>query len=270
MDITAIICIREDDDYVANCLSHLIDNDVHYAIIDNGLSDASRELLATSRFRSRLVDLTELPFTGEFELNRQIETKEEIISRLGADWVIHLDVDEIMESHVDGETLAEAIARVDAQGWTVVNFEEYVFLPVDEPYRPGPDRQPLRCYYYFRPWSGPRLMRARKKDAGLTMVSPAGVPFGAGHALFGGEARVAPESFALRHYIVRNQEHALAKYPGRRFASSELDRGWHHSRVGHPAGAYGLPDARALRQLPHADARTFDRSDPKSTHYWQW
>ena len=36
----------------------------------------------------------------------------------------------------------------------------------------------------------------------------------------GGEARVAPESFALRHYIVRNQEHARAKYPGRRFASA--------------------------------------------------
>ena len=37
MDIVAIICVREDQEYLTNCLVHLIKNDVSYAIIDNGM-----------------------------------------------------------------------------------------------------------------------------------------------------------------------------------------------------------------------------------------
>jgi hypothetical protein len=269
MDIAAIICVRGDEDYFANCLSHLIQNGVRYAVIDNGLCASSRALLAEARFRKHLVAFAELPFTGAFELDRQLEKKEQVISQLRADWIIHLDADEIMESHTDGETLAEAITRIDAQGWNVINFEEYVFLPVDGPYRPGPAAQPLRFYYYFRPLPGPRLMRARKHNAGLSMTSPDQDHAG-GHLLFGAEAKVAPESFALRHYIVRDQEHAFQKYMGRQFSPIELERGWHRNRVGHPRQAYALPDAGSLRRLEHAGSRAFDRSDPKSTHYWEW
>jgi hypothetical protein len=271
MDVVAIVCIREDEEYVAGCLSHLIENGVQYAIIDNGLGDASRELLAQARYRKHLVAFAELPFSGAFELDRQIEKKEEVISRLRADWVIHLDADEIMESHVEGESLADAIARIDAQGWTVINFEEYVFLPVDGPYRPGPRLpQPLCSYYYFRPTPGPRLMRARKNSPGLSMTPSSREASAGGHLVFGSEVKLAPESFALRHYIVRDQDHAYRKYVGRQFAAIELERGWHRNRVGHPQAAYAFPDPASLRRLPRAASRAFDRSDPKSTHYWEW
>lgn len=68
MDIVAIICVREDQEYLTNCLVHLIKNDVSYAIIDNGMGKAGRAVIKLSRFRKRLVSYTELPFTGTLEL----------------------------------------------------------------------------------------------------------------------------------------------------------------------------------------------------------
>ena len=270
MNIAAVICVRDDHQYLEGCLSHLIRNGVSYAIIDNGLSDESLELLARPHIRKNLVAFARLPFTGVSDLERRLEMKEEVIGGLGADWIIHLDADEVMESYREGESLADAIARIDSEGWNVVNFEEYVFLPVDQPYRPGPEPQPLCCYYPFALTGAPRLMRARKKSAALSMLSPPGVSVGAGHLLFGPEVKIAPEWFALRHYIVRDQDHAYAKYTTRTFAPAALAKGWHSNRVGFPAQAFTFPAAGALRRLPHPLSRAFDRSEPKTTHYWQW
>jgi len=41
----------------------------------------------------------------------------EIIRKLHTDWVVHLDADEVMHSYRKGETLNEALSRLDAEGW---------------------------------------------------------------------------------------------------------------------------------------------------------
>ncbi len=262
--VVAVICLRDDDAYLESCLKHLIAHGVDYAILDNGMAPEARRLLDRPAYRRRLRDLQTLPFTGAFELERQIEAKERMFEGLQADWLIHLDVDEAMHAYVEGERLVDSLGRVQAAGFNVVNFDEHVFLPLDGDYRPGAWPQPLTGYYLFDP-GGARLMRARRKDAGLAMA-----PDGAGHLIGGQALRLAPERFVLRHYIFRDQDHARRKYKDRIYAEAELDRGWHGNRVGFDETAFTLPPRSALKHLPDPASHALDRSDPRRTHYWAW
>lgn len=266
----AVVCVREDGAYLESCLRHLISHGIDYAILDNGMDADALNLLGRPPFRNSLLALEKLAFHGSFELRRQIEAKEELFRRLDVDWLIHLDVDEVMHAYVEHERLIDSISRLDAAGFNAIAFDEFVFLPIEQPYEPGSALQPICTYYFYRPSEGPRLMRARKKSAGLTMAPAMPDPRAAGHRLFGEGLRLAPERFALRHYLVLDQAHAHRKYVERVFAQVELAAGWHRNRIGYPSRAFTFPPATALRRLSHPASRAFDPSDPKSFHYWQW
>ena len=263
MNVTAVLAIRNEEACLANCLRHLVRNGVDFVVIDNGSADGSAEIYRRREFTKGLVDVLELPFAGVFSLSTQLERKMDVIRALETDWVIHLDADEIMHSRTEGEPLNEALARIDAAGWNAVNFEEFVFLPVENDYVPDAHgHQPLLHYYFFRP-SSPRLIRAWKKTAGFSLVEQAG------HLLTGPDLRLGPEYLVLRHYIFRNQEHAFHKYPAREFSVDDLARGWHGNRVNQPMESFRFPPAGYLRKLSVSDARSMDRSDPWDVHYWQ-
>lgn len=266
----AVICLRDDEAYLEACLSDLIRNGVQYAILDNGMDARAHALLGRPPFCDSLLCLERLPFNGSFELGLQIQAKEALFDRLDVDWLIHLDVDEMMHADIEGERLIDSLARVDAAGFNAIDFDEFVFLPVEQPYDPGAAPQPVCTYYYFRPFEGPRLMRARKKSAGLTMAPPDSDAAASGHLLYGEDIRLAPERFVLRHYIFRDQAHARRKYLERVFADRELAVGWHRNRSGFSPEAFTFPPAAALHRLPDGASRAFDRSEPKAAHYWQW
>ena len=224
MVVTAVLAIRNDEAYLANCLRHLVRNQISFVIIDNGSSDGSTEIFRRREFAANLIDVRPLPFLGVFSLSDQLQKKMAIINSLDADWVVHIDADEVMHSYRVGETLNQAFCRLDAEGWNAINFDEFVFLPIEHDYVPdAPGDQPISHYYFFQPFA-PRLMRAWKKASGLSLVTHAG------HMLTGSDIKLAPENLALRHYIVRNQEHAFAKYTTRLFPADELARGWHNNR----------------------------------------
>lgn len=57
-----------------------------------------------------------------------------------------------MQSYVPDEFLASAIARLDQQGYNVINFDEFAFLPVNGDYVPDINgMQPLKYYYFYEP-----------------------------------------------------------------------------------------------------------------------
>jgi GT2 family glycosyltransferase len=45
MRVVAILAVHNERPYLSNCLSHLIENDIDFAVIDNGSIDGSTELL---------------------------------------------------------------------------------------------------------------------------------------------------------------------------------------------------------------------------------
>jgi glycosyltransferase involved in cell wall biosynthesis len=263
MKITAILAIRNEEAYLANCLRHLVRNGVDFVIIDNGSSDGSAEIYRRREFAKNLVSVKELLFTGVFSLSEQLSRKMEVIATLATDWVIHLDADEVMHSNVEGETLNEALMRLDAAGWNAVNFDEFVFLPIENDYVSDMSGdQPILHYYFFQPFF-PRLIRAWKTASDFSPVEHGG------HLLTGRDLHLSPEDLVLRHYMVRNQNHAFHKYMGRKFSADELAVGWHANRANQPVEGFRFPSAKALRKLSSPCNYHFDRSDPWHMHYWQ-
>jgi glycosyltransferase involved in cell wall biosynthesis len=263
MLVTAVLAIRNEEAYLANCLRHLVRNGIDFVIIDNGSSDTSSEIYRRREFAANLVDVQDLPFAGAFSLSEQLRRKMEIIGELNTDWVVHLDADEVMHSYREEVTLNEALSRLDAEGWNAVNFDEFVFLPIEHDYVPDvPGHQPISHYYFFQPFA-PRLLRAWKKAGGFSLVEHGG------HLLTGANLRIAPEYLALRHYMVRSQEHAFAKYTTRIFDADDLARGWHQARFNQEVESFRFPTTAALHGLPSVGHRNLDRTDPWRVHYWR-
>ena len=257
----AILCVRDEQIHLPRVLRQFIEAGIDVAIIDHGSSDESVSIC--ERYLGRgVVSIDHLPWTGVYDQTVQLGAKADLAARLDHDWVLHADADEWMHTQRAGESLLRGIERADAQGFTGINFEEFVFLP-----EPGGGRlDDLRHnnrYYYFAPCPI-RLMRAWRRDAGLDNISSGG------HILAGEGLRLFPESFVMRHYIVASQEQAIEKYVGRRFAQTDLDRGWHGNRLGLTPDDLRLPDTGVLCRLEDWRSTRFDRSRPKALHYWHW
>ena len=264
MRVVAVLAVRNERPYLANHLTHLIANGLDYLIIDNESDDGSAELLSEPSFARHLAGYRRHPFSGAFDWSGLIVAAEAAIAEIDADWVILLAPDEWPHPYAPQETLHDAIARIGAAGHDVIDFNEFVFLPIEHDYvadRPGP--QPLHWYYFFEPKSR-RLLRARRTSLEVSWVK------GGGHSLDGDKFNLAPETFALRHYIVRSQEHAFGKYAERRFRQDELDRGWHRQRVGRNRDRFTFPPTAELDFLENPESRDLSRARPRTEHYWDW
>lgn len=264
MKIVAVMSCRNEAAYLPTCLHHLVNQGIHFAVVDNDSTDGSMDIVHSAEFRSHFVGLKRVPFGGFFELEPLLKAKMALAEETEADWAINICPDEILHPNREGKTLLEEIRLFDERGFNVVNFDEFVFLPVAEKWEEGLKAWPLLRHYYFfeahRFWH----MRAWKKGLGLSMV-----PHG-GHMLAGAsELRFAPESLILRHYIFRHQEHAHEKLPARIFSEQELQRGWHRSRHGFPRQNYTFPAVDKLEMLQRPDSFSLSRARPWPRHYWQ-
>jgi glycosyltransferase involved in cell wall biosynthesis len=263
--ITAILNVRNESPYIANCLNHLVENGLDFIVIDNDSNDGTDQIVESEVFRPHLLELVNHPYPGYFDWEGLMRARETAAAECDSDWVVFVSADEIMHSYRRDESLAEAIQRVaEEEGADVIDFNEFVFLPVENDYVSDlRGSQPGLHYYFFEPCA-PRLMRARRRDLDVSQIEHGG------HRFSGADFTLAKESFALRHYVFRDQHHAWEKYEQRRFAQSELDRGWHRNRIDIDRRCFDLPDPGRLHRLRSADDRDLDRSRPESRHYWQW
>ena len=264
LDVVAVLCVRNEEVYLGNVLRHLKANGINYAVIDNGSDDETPAIIRRQEFASHLVARRSLPYLGEHDLERMLREKMALIEALNTDWVIHMDADEVMHSAKAGETLQEAISRLDREGYDAVDFNEFVFLPLEQSYvRECVGFQPITTYYFYSP-RPLRLMRAWKPRAGFSMVQSGG------HNLAGSTIHLAPQKMIMRHYVFRDQEHAFAKYATRPFKTAALAQGWHWNRHGQPVHRFKFPPADQLQMLDRADAYDLRMHDPKATHFWMW
>lgn len=262
--MVAVLSFRNEAAYLANVLRHFTNNDIYFALIDHGSEDDSRMIALDAEFSSHLIDIRDLPFHGLFDLTEQLMAKAGFIDDIDADWIIHCDADEIMHSYRVGETLHAAISRIDQAGFNVIDFNEFVFLPVSSDYEPdiaGP--QNILSYYFFEPFS-PRLMRAWKKSGGFEFVQHAG------HLLDGPGMKLVQEKLALRHYLFRNQNHAFSKYAERKFSERDLSTGWHGNRINQPISRFQFPPPVQLHWLADSSDLNLRTDRPRKLHYWQW
>lgn len=245
--------------FIAACIEHLRAQGVDVYLIDNESTDDTAAI--AERYLGRgLIGIETMPREGCYSQRRQCARQEELALSLDADWLIHHDADEIRTSRRPGQRLAEAFAELDEAGFNAVNFHEFVFLPTQE----SPDhdharfQETMRRYYPFEPWTPHRCNAWKRREEPVELV------WSAGHTVRFDGLRLAPEALNMRHYLFLSVPHAIEKFVHRRFASDEVEDGWHGWRATLRTGDICLPREDELRLF--VDDHLLDASNPRTQH----
>lgn len=260
--VVAIIAAYNEKRFIGGCLEHLIANGVDAYLCDNESTDQTVQI-ATSFLGRGLRGIETLPRDGTYRWRKILARKEQLAAELDADWFVHLDPDEIPQSPVPGQTLAEAIAEADAAGYNAVEFDELAFVATREaPDHDHPEfRRTMRWYYPFAPSPLHRVI-AWKRQNRVDLVSTGGH-----QAEFRGR-RISPERLFLRHYLILSHEHMLRKYVHRRYDAAEVRSGWHGWRAKLTADDIRLPSQAELHFT--ANDTDLDASSPRRQHFIEW
>ncbi len=264
VSICAVITVRNEFQYLRILLPVLAQQGIEVIIIDNGSTDNSTELYAQF-MNYPIIKIKSLPYKGYFSVTDHLAAKDKVIRRLSHDWIIHHDADEIFEHYKPGLSVRDAIQEADDMGFTVLNFEEFVFLP-----EPGSDYtnkdyyQDILRYYYFEPLKN-RLNRAWKRSAKCKYKGSGG------HSLTEGIIRISPENHILRHYVALSEDHVKTKYLNRQFDKKDLKKRWHGNRRNISEEDLKLPDNNEfIFNLKTYDSKDFCKKKPLAKHFWQW
>lgn len=260
MRVVAILTAYNEERFIATCLEHLWQQGVEVYLIDNGSTD--RTVTIAERALNRgLIGIETFPRHGMFSLRPLLERTEQLASLLDADWFMHADVDEIHLPPRSNQTLAQAFADVEAQGYNAINFLEFTFLPTQE----SPDHdhphflKTMLWYYPFLP-RFPHCVRAWKKQQDQVELA-----WSAGHRLRFSSLRMYPESFKMRHYMMLSLGHGIEKYVQRVYDPAEVAGGWHVMRSRLREELIRFPSENELRRYVSDDL--LDASNPRLRHY---
>ncbi|QVL53513.1 MAG: glycosyltransferase [Cyanobium sp. M30B3] len=269
MNILAIIAVRNESLHVRRCIDCLVRDGIEIALIDHESSDGTREI-AEQYLGNGVQRIIDLAWEGCFSLEKQLVTKQTIIDGSKHEWVAHFDADEWPVAPSEFGTLKGMAEQASESGYNVINFNEFVFLPLPgESFERNGYENLMKYYYFFEP-QYPRLQRMWRRDCNLSNVNQGG------HLLSGGNPILFPFDGYLRHYIALSEEHAIRKYAARKFADRELARGWHANRVDitteNIRGYFGGNTINHCRLMVMEDVllNRFDKSDPQSQHFWEW
>ncbi len=206
--VVAIVHSYNNEGCITHVVGALIAQGVQVYLLDEGSSDAT--VAAVETFRGRgvlgievvsdggLIDRSPDHGTSDLILKR----KEELARNLDADWFVDHEGTEFRESPWGGETLREAIQRVDALGYNAVDFQALSFPSDASDAVEEGDIRNRRLSYEPSQGSDRRQIRCWKRTAQpvvLSGISDAGAQFA--------DRNIFPIRFLLRRYPSRNQAH---------------------------------------------------------------
>jgi len=243
---------------VANCVRSLIEQGAGIYLIDNESTDGTVELVREAA-GPHLLGVETFPFDGVKRWRPLLERKETVARTIDADWVMHVDADEIHLPPRGTRTLAEAFAEADAAGHNAVDFAEFTFVPVaEDPDHDHPEYlETMRWYYAFLP-SSPHHMRAWRRHPQVELA------WSGGHLVDFPGLSLDPRRFRAKHYLFLSVEHAVEKYVRPVYDPDAVAAGWHGWRAYLREGDIRLPAAAELRLFREDDA--LDDSDPRAEH----
>lgn len=260
MRVVALLATYNESPFIDQLVRHYSDQNVEIYLIDNcstyGTLDIAR------RYHGHGVcGIETLPRDGVFSLRRQMERKEELAESIEAEWLIHLDADEYFLPLADYRTLPETFEAAEREGYNVINFQEFTFIPTAE----SPDhdhadfRQTMLWYYPFlpEPVRGMRAWKAQTSRVGLALS-------GGDRIRFPGLS-LCPKSFSMLHYQFLGIPHVTEKYVNKAFDENEVKQGWHGWRARLRPEQIRLPSESKLRR--YVSDRALDASNPRTSHF---
>jgi glycosyltransferase involved in cell wall biosynthesis len=258
--IVALLAIRNEELYIEKCLEHLCQQGIDVCIIDNDSTDNSLNI-ALQFIGRGVFRIERQPYKGYFDLCEQLKIKEKLASEIHADWFIHCDADEIRQAPAHYLNLYQGILAVSIAGYNAINFDEFVFIPVDENEK-NEDKdfvKRMKYYYFFEPHPFRQIKAWKKINTPINLVDSGG------HSVVFDERKIFPENFILRHYIGLSANYLNSKYSQRVFSEAEVnDRGWHGWRGNFSNYHLSLPNKNELKI--YLDDGKWDKTDPKTEH----
>ena len=218
MKIQCYMPVLNEADILPWSLFAMVSQGIQVHCIDGWSMDGSQELMSDSSWDDYRVTSEVFPEGGpsDQQVCRQILKRiEDLAAASDADWIIYSDADEIRRPKRPGETLADAIARLDARGYNAIDHDVFEFCPVDEGW--DGTQNPERYFqFYTRSEIICRLPNQKIwKNVGRVHLA------GGGHTVEFPGKRLAPEKFDLKHYGYRSSAH------GRRKVATRLERRCH-------------------------------------------
>jgi hypothetical protein len=262
VDALAVMTIRDEAVQLPHAVERLIADGLDVVVLDDGSEDDGVERLNVLRGNG-LLEVRRRARREHMELSNLLEWEASVMGDYAHEWVLHVDADEWLQAQDAELRLIDLLREADRAGATAVNFEEFVFTPIDRLSEGTDPRRHMLEYYFFEP-SKLRLMRAWRRDAALDNQGLAG------HRLEGERLFVYPTFGVLRHYPIVTPALGLTKYRSRRYAATEVAKGWHRNRLT-LVGMERIPRPAGdrLRRLDRWDSRLFDRSAPSRFHFWE-
>ncbi|MCV2864988.1 glycosyltransferase family 2 protein [Albidovulum sediminicola] len=242
LDLTAILTARNAAGTLGALLDHLEGLGARTVVIDHGSDDATWSIAAARRGRP-VTELLYEPFTGVFDLTRQLRLKHDILQSIRTRWILHADADEFLEPP-SGTSFAALLDRHATSGAMAFDSAEFMFLPAteDDDHDPGSFTRTMHRYVPFEEkYSKQRLFR---RDAPLDFWFRTG-----GHCVTADPALVAPERLTLRHYLGLSLDDIRAQYLGRVFSARDRAKHWHGNRMASQRYDIVPPDPAILRDL---------------------
>jgi glycosyltransferase involved in cell wall biosynthesis len=260
MKIVAILATYNEERFVGNCIRNLVSQGASIYLIDNHSTDATVPI-AVKAAGNALIRMESFPRDGTYRWEPILKRKEQIANSLDADWLMHVDADEIHLPPFGSPTLAYAFEEAEKAGYNAANFVEFTFVPVAESPDHDQDKylDSMRWYYPFRP-SESFLTRAWKQQDGGVELAWSG-----GHQLRFHGLNIDRRSFRMKHYMFVSVDQLVRKYIQRRYDPSEIKKGWHGWRANLDPKNILLPIASQLRCTISDD--DLDLSNPRTTHY---
>jgi hypothetical protein len=222
----AIMAVYNEADIVRETVLKLIAHEVDVFLIDNASTDGTAAQVADLVGRG-VIDIQTARFTENgrevYDWTSLLRMKEDVARRLGHDWFLHVDADEIRYAPWPGMSLREGFDRVDNAGYSLVNFKLFNFrLTASSP--PGGDVESTMTAYSPSEYFNQRQVKAWKASDAVDIAT-----LGGHHVRVPG-GRIYPTRFIHKHYPVRSLEHGRRKILAERkarFSQAERQRGWH-------------------------------------------
>ena len=154
MNIVAVLAIRNEKTFLANALQHLIDNGHSLCHSGQRIRRRRKPTFCVSLASSKTLFISKHYPTPAISISLlNWKRKQRLYDELDADWLMHLDADGDRPFLTALESAStKPLPALPQTGADAINFDEFVFLPVDHAYIPDHDGpQPMRHYYYFDP-----------------------------------------------------------------------------------------------------------------------
>ena len=233
--IVAILPAYNEADVIGSVIQHYLDDGVEVYLIDNCSTDGTAEI-ARQWLGNGVIRIERFPddvggterARSEYMWGEILRRNEALASELGADWYIRADADEFRVGPWPGMSHAEAIALVDALGYTAVQSEVLEFRPTDDSFPAGGD--PRRHIHHYEPaeFANTLWVKAWKQPAA---GAPVQIARTGGHAAEFEGRRLCPVHFISLHYPIRTPAHAkrkIFKERLERYPEEEREMGWHN------------------------------------------